>query len=217
MPKQKFKKDKPEIGVRPKENAEFWKGNFGDRYISRNIDPKILASNIGFFGRVFSQTNRPKTLIEFGPNIGYNLRAIQKIIPEILMTGVEINESAVDQLKSIPNLKVIHSSVLDYKPKEKFDCVLVKGLLIHINPRNLDHLYETIYRSTKRYVCIAEYFNPTPVTIPYRGHKNKLFKRDFAQDMLKKFPDLQLVDYGFFYHLDPLVPQDDLNWFLLQK
>ena len=52
--------------------------------------------------------------------------------------------------------------------------------------------------------------------ISYRGHKNKLFKRDFAGEFLKKFKSAKLVDYGFAYHIDKY-PQDDLNWFLISK
>ena len=74
-----------------------------------------------------------------------------------------------------------------------------------------------MYRASRRYVLIAEYYNPAPVAIPYRGHENKLFKRDFAGEMLERYTDLHLVDYGFAYRRDPVFPQDDISWFLLEK
>jgi len=55
------------------------------------------------------------------------------------------------------------------------------------------------------------------VSIPYRGHSDKLFKRDFAGEILDQFSDLRLVDYGFVWHRDNLFPQDDISWFLLEK
>lgn len=64
---------------------------------------------------------------------------------------------------------------------------------------------------------VAEYYNPTPVTIPYRGHAEKLYKRDFAGEMLDLYPELRLIDYRFHYHKDPLFPQDDITWFLMSK
>lgn len=94
---------------------------------------------------------------------------------------------------------------------------LIKGVLIHIAPEHLSSVYDKLYQSANRYILVAEYYNPTPVSIPYRGHQDRLFKRDFAGEMLDRFPDLQLVDYGFVYHRDPLFPQDDMTWFLLQK
>ena len=66
-------------------------------------------------------------------------------------------------------------------------------------------------------LLICEYYNPTPVTIEYRGHKNKLFKRDFAGELLKQYPDLNLINYGFKYKNDNDYPLDDITWFLLRK
>jgi spore coat polysaccharide biosynthesis protein SpsF len=55
------------------------------------------------------------------------------------------------------------------------------------------------------------------VEVPYRGNSGKLFKRDFAGEMLDRYSDLQLLDYGFGYHRDPQFPVDDITWFLLEK
>jgi spore coat polysaccharide biosynthesis protein SpsF len=35
--------------------------------------------------------------------------------------------------------------------------------------------------------------------------------------MMDKYSNLKLVDYGFVYHRDYQFPQDDMNWFLLEK
>ena len=64
---------------------------------------------------------------------------------------------------------------------------------------------------------VAEYYNPTPVSINYRGHTDKLFKRDFAGEIMDMYPNLKLVDYGFIYHRDDAFPQDDITWFLMEK
>ena len=36
-------------------------------------------------------------------------------------------------------------------------------------------------------------------------------------EMISKFGDLRLLDYGFAYHKDENFPQDDISWFLLRK
>ena len=113
-------------------------------------------------------------------------------------------------------IDVIHGSVLEFQPDEPRDFVLVKGLLIHLNPDRLGKVYDLLHASTLRYICIAEYYNPTPVELTYRGNSDRLFKRDFAGEMLDRFEDLSLVDYGFVYHRDRFA-QDDITWFLLQK
>ena len=90
-------------------------------------------------------------------------------------------------------------------------------MLIHVHPDNLHKVYDNLYNNSRRYILIAEYYDPKPVTLTYRGHKNKMFKRDFAGEMLDKYYNLSLVGYGFCYHRDPAFPQDDISWFLLEK
>ena len=99
----------------------------------------------------------------------------------------------------------------------QWDLVLVKGVLIHINPGSLPEVYQNIINSCGRYLLIAEYYNPFPVSVDYRGHSDRLFKRDFAGDIMAKFPQFELLDYGFAYHNDPNFPQDDITWFLMEK
>ena len=156
--------------------------------------------------------------IEFGVNIGMNLQALKLVYPEIKLKGIEINEEAANELKEIISEKNVYmESISEWTPKEAFDLVLIKGVLIHINPEKLNTVYQKLYDSTQRYILLCEYYNPSPVTIPYRGHSNRLFKRDFAGEMLDLYPDLTLVDYGFSYHRDIAFPQDDISWFLLIK
>ena len=62
---------------------------------------------------------------------------------------------------------------------------------------------------------LVEYYSSNPVGVRYRGNKDKLFKRDFAGEIIKKY-NLNLIDYGFVYRFDKN-PQDDLTWFLLKK
>lgn len=200
------------------EQEEFWAGAFGDEYINRNKSEEILASNLIFFSKAFNQIGRPNSLIEFGANVGMNLRAIKLIFPKIDLFGIEINKTASEELATyFGKDNVFNGSIFDYQPNKKFDVSLIKGVLIHINPEMLDEVYSKLYKSSNKYILICEYYNPSPVTINYRGHSDRLFKRDFAGEMLEKFSDLKLVDYGFHYKRDKAFPKDDVTWFLLEK
>ena len=86
-----------------------------------------------------------------------------------------------------------------------------------INPEMLDTVYDKLYESSKKYILVCEYYNPSPVAIDYRGHSDRLFKRDFCGEMLDKYSDLKLIDYGFSYKRDPAFSQDDITWFLMEK
>lgn len=204
------------------EQEQFWAGKFGDEYVDRNSSYSIISSNIALFSEVFGNNMSGKdvnSLIEFGSNIGMNLKAINVIRPEMNLGAIEINEKACDILKESfqEKIKVYQSSILECEVKEKYDIVLIKGVLIHINPDELDIVYKKLYECSNRYIMISEYYNPTPAVIEYRGESNKLFKRDFAGEMLDRFSDLKLVDYGFKYHRDNMFPMDDITWFLLEK
>lgn len=196
---------------------KFWAGKFGDDYINRNFDSKIIAGNINLFSKILTNTKDINSIIEYGPNVGLNLIALKTLLPQSKLSGVEINEKAVKILSENKDIDVHHKSILEFKSRAKWDFVLIKGVLIHINPDELKSVYSLLYKTSKKYICIVEYYNPKPVALDYRGNKDKLFKRDFAGEMLNEYKDLKLTDYGFSYHLDNNFPQDDLNWFLLEK
>ena len=111
---------------------------------------------------------------------------------------------------------VINKSILELEAKQTYELVLLKGVLIHQNPDFLLETYNKIYSLSSKWIIIAEYFNPTPIEMSYRGHKDRLFKRDFAGELLNQFKNLELVANGFSYHGD-VFPQDDINWFLIEK
>jgi spore coat polysaccharide biosynthesis protein SpsF len=200
------------------EQEAFWAGDFGTEYIQRNQGDALLASNLDFFGKALRQARGVKSCIEFGANIGMNLKALKLLYPGIDEHAVEINAEAVKQLgEVIAPANVHHSSILDFSPERQWDLSLIKGVLIHINPEVLPQVYDKLVAATSRYLMVAEYYNPSPVAIPYRGHSDRLFKRDFAGEIMERHSAMQLVDYGFAYRRDPNFPQDDITWFLMEK
>lgn len=206
------------MGTFKTEQEEFWAGNFGDDYSRRNTDENWAASNLSLFSAILHRTEKISSLIEFGANIGLNLKAIQKLLPNAKLDAIEINKLAASELKHWGGVsKIYQQSILDFKPVKKWDFVLIKGVLIHINPAELNSIYQVLVNSSRQYICIVEYYNPVPVEVPYRGHAGKLFKRDFAGEILDQNPNLRLVDYGFVYRRDSNFPQDDCTWFLLEK
>lgn len=195
----------------------FWAGEFGNNYIDRNNSQKILASKINLFSKAISRTEGINSVIEFGSNIGLNLVALKTLIPNLKSAAIEINQDACKSLESIEGCEVHNTSILEYQPKKQFDLSLIKTVLIHINPEFLPKVYQQLYESSKKYICIVEYYNPSPVTVNYRGHDDRLFKRDFAGEFLEKYPNVKLVDYGFIYKRDLNFPLDDVTWFLMEK
>lgn len=197
---------------------QFWAGEFGTAYIERNQGDKLLAANLDFFAKALKQTRQLGSCIEFGANIGMNLKALNLLYPAMQTHGIEINADAAKQLaNTIPSQHVYNQSILDFKVDRQWDLSLIKGVLIHLNPEVLSQVYEKLVNACSRYLLVAEYYNPSPVTISYRGHTDRLFKRDFAGEIMQQHPQMQLIDYGFCYRHDPNFPQDDITWFLMEK
>jgi pseudaminic acid biosynthesis-associated methylase len=147
-----------------------------------------------------------------------NLRALKLLYPKQEQYAIEINPSAATELGTIiPSGNVFQTSILNFNPDRTWDLALIKGVLIHINPDSLPQVYDTLYRAAGRYLLVCEYYNPSPVAINYRGHTDRLFKRDFCGEILDRHSDLKLIDYGFVYRRDPNFPQDDITWFLIEK
>jgi spore coat polysaccharide biosynthesis protein SpsF len=200
------------------EQETFWAGEFGANYIARNTGDKLLASNLAFFAKALAAANNPASCIEFGANVGMNLRALKLLYPDQEQHAIEINTEAAAGLRQVIPVEHIHqASVLDFLPARTWDLVLIKGLLIHIAPDWLGRVYDALHKACGRYVLLCEYYSPKPEMIPYRGHKNRLFKRDFCGELLDRHSDFKLLDYGFAYHRDPDFPQDDINWFVVEK
>lgn len=199
------------------EQEAFWSGQFGDEYTDRNAGAAHEASLLSNFSEILKYTGSIESAIEFGANRGMNLITLKRLLPQIDLAAIEINESAVAHLAKLPDTQVFHQSILEFSPKDTYDLSFIRGVLIHINPEKLTEVYDRLYASSRKWILVSEYYNPTPVSLPYRGHEDRLFKRDFAGEILDRFPDLELTAYGFNYHRDVLFPQDDTTWFLLRK
>lgn len=201
------------------EQENFWAGDFGDEYLKRNaLVPAHVACKVALWTKIIGSCSQaPSTVLELGANIGINMHVLKMLIPDATLTAVEINPTAADILRKQGELEVIEGSLLEFASEKKWNMVFTAGVLIHINPDFLPDVYATMAKHSSRFVCMAEYYSPTPVSLPYRDNLEKLYKRDFAGEFLERHPEFVLRDYGFVYHKDPVFPLDDPTWFLMER
>jgi pseudaminic acid biosynthesis-associated methylase len=199
------------------EQEEFWAGEFGSKYISRNQRNQLIDANVVLFKKILSAAPQVNSIIELGCNIGLNLQSLNRINEGFDLCGFEINETASKLASDLNIANIFTGTVLDkIESEKKYDLSFTKGVLIHINPDSLNLVYENLFNLSTRFIVVCEYYNPHPVVVSYRGNEDRLFKRDFAGELIDKY-NLRLIDYGFTYHRDNYFPQDDLTWFLLEK
>lgn len=199
-----------------RDTEDFWRGRFGAEYNERNRGR--VDSNVAFFSRALQWATHPiRRVLELGCGTGQNLEAIRRLNSVAELTGVEVNDEAAVEAAHT-GAHIYRRAIADWSSEGKqWDLVFTKGVLIHIPPEELPAVYAKMFAASWRYILVAEYFSPQPVEVPYRGHSGRLWKRDFATEILGEFPSLRVLSYGFVWRNDYHAPQDDLTWFLMEK
>lgn len=196
--------------------AKVWSGTLGDQWVERcRATPELMAAHLTVFRDILRRVETVESVCELGASYGLNMMIFHTLLPRAELTGVEINHKAAEMLAQLPYVKAIEASIYQVDCAQPYDLVLSKGVAMYQDEAVLEDFYDILYRFSKRYIVLCEYYNPTPMEIPYR--EAKLYKRDFAGELMDRHPDVKLLDYGFQYHRDLLFPVDDFTWFVLEK
>ncbi len=198
-----------------------WHGEFGDRYTQRNaVTADAVRGRARVWGEVLPRLagDPPRSILEVGPNVGLNLRGLQSV-SDAELWGIEPNGAARKQLLDdgiLPPERLFEGFGNKIPLGDgAVDMAFTSGVLIHVDPSQLEETMREIHRVSARYIFCAEYFSPKAETIMYRGEQDLLFKNDFGSLYLDLFEDLALVDYGFFWKRTTVM--DDTTWWLFRK
>lgn len=196
------------------ETIQFWAGKDGDAYHHRQTVTD--QANVNYWARALN-TYDPASAIELGCGDGRNMKALLQLRPLMRITGVDVNDSALQKAAEYGRpLKLSADSPTMGLHLSNADLTYTKGLLIHIPPEQLPQVYDNLYHLSNHLILIGEYFSTEYQEVIYRGVGGRLWKGPHAYDMLARFNNLRLLDYGFHSRFDAY-PQDDLNWWLLEK
>jgi len=218
---ERHRHDVPEHYMTESPQVEFWKGEFGDFYTDRNVaSSEQKHARIALWSEILAHTISvpPSTILEIGANLGINLRAL-RLLSSARLYAVEPNEKARailvrDGVVAPTDARAGSASNVDL-PDGVADLAFTSGVLIHIAPDDLPASLKEIHRCSKRWIACIEYFSDKPEMIPYRGHDERLFKRDFGALWLDSFSDLRIVHYGFAWKR--VTGLDNLTWWLFEK
>lgn len=192
---------------------ERWQGEFGRAYTDRNpVDWKKL---VPAFTQMLGDLPL-KRLLEVGCNRGHNLVAIRQIVgDECDLVGVEPNAYARQVASASRKAQILAGNVFDLPFADgDFDLVMTAGVLIHVALPDLGNALSQVYRCSRRYVLAVEYFAEEETVMPYRGHDDLLWKRNFPRHYQEAFPDLTLVREG---SVGPPDGVDESEWWLFEK
>ena len=194
---------------------EYWTSAFGDAYIDRN-DGEAHALRRPFFEELLQRSPGVESILEVGCNVAWNLKVLGDIRPRLVLAGVEPNARALQIAQArYPGLDLRAGSAFGLPfAGESFDLVMTVGVLIHIAPTDLERALSEMLRVSRRYVLTVEYFSEHPVTVPYRGLPDALFKCDWLEAWKRQAPNLRLDWAG---ELDKSQGFDDCRYWLMQK
>ncbi len=169
------------------EQEAFWAGEFGNEYITRNQEENLVTTHMVRFANILKCALNVKSALELRCNIGINPQAFYGIYPNLDLRGYEINETAANIARSRSIAEIVNNSILKAIPADrKYDLTSTRTVLIHINPDHLFAFYRNLYELSNKYVLICEFYNPSPAEVNYRGYDERLYKRDFAGEMINE-------------------------------
>lgn len=202
-----------------------WMGSFGKEYTERNAitlndTEELYKKNLGVTrselnGRFLKDIESWALILEVGSNIGNQLLCLQNMGFSNLY-GIDIQNYAVElSKKNSCGINIIQGSAIDIPFKDAyFDLVFTSGLLIHIDPSDVNKVLTEIHRCSRRYIWGLEYYEEKYTGVPYRGEKNLLWKGNYKQLYLDLFSDLQLVKEERLHYLNS---SNVDSMFLLEK
>jgi len=209
------------------EQMKEWYGKFGEEYTDRNyMSPaeydKLCQRRLGVSRTEqiddFLSGLKLSSILEVGCNVGNQLFILQKMGFKNLF-GIELNRYAVEKLKQRTKggeISIIQASAFNMPFKDAyFDLVFTSGVLIHISPQYVNRSFDEIYRCAKKYIWGSEYFSEDYIQVNYRGREELLWKTNFANLYLDRFPDLKVIEEKRYPYLEDKKLIDQV--FLLKK
>jgi len=181
-----------------------WRGSFGKEYSERNqftpasldslYERKYGTTRTALNWRFLAGVPRDARVLEVGSNLGNQLAALQQI-GFTNLHGIDVQSEIVKQSQGrLPSARLVEGSALQIPyPDGSFDLVFTSSLLIHIAPEDLVTAMSEIHRCSKTWIFGLEYYAPEMTEVPYRGHRNLLWKTDYVGMYLKNFADLELI------------------------
>jgi len=200
--------------VKVPEQLRLWRSEFGRKYTDRNIFKPELR--LPAFTDMLMDI-QIRDILEVGCNRAINLETLALINSSWYLTGVEPNEYARQCAPQMhPRIRILPGSAFELPVEDSaFDLVFTANVLIHISLADLPHAIDEIFRASRSFILVIEYFAEQETEIYYHGQTNVLWKRDFKTLIETQQPGLQLLRSGFHPRSDGMF--DDSTWWLWKK
>lgn len=203
-----------------------WRGDFGRAYTDRNtFDLKEMqdvytqcwgTTRTVMNKRFVGALPRDIRILEVGSNAGNQLLCL-KSMGFTNLYGIEPQAYALSQARErVKDVSLLPGDAFDIPFKDGyFDLVFTSGVLIHIAPDDVPRAIAEIHRCSKRWIWGFEYYAPQMTAYSYRGLPDLIWKGDYRDLYMKRFPGLRLVDEEKYPYIEEK-PNVDVM-FMLEK
>ena len=198
-----------------------WAGAFGDAYTERNdVTDDTVRGRARLWSGVFDRMHGdlPKSVLEVGASVGFNLRALPSIA-DMQLWAQEPNAGALQRLVDdgvVPAERALPGFAHEIPlPDGAVDMVATMAVLIHVHPSLLERTLDELYRVSAKYIFCAEFFAQGQEAVTWRGEEGLLHRNDYGGLYMDRFPDLELIDYGFWWRR--VTNGGDCTWQLFRK
>ena len=154
---------------------EIWEGEFGVEYTDRAVVD--VGARKGTFGKLLEGLPI-ETILEVGCGKGDNLTALEELGYEV--TGVEPLHYALVRSREKGHRTFPGNCFSVPFDDEEFDLTFTAGVLMHVIPDDMARAIRELWRVTRRFLLIIEYYAAAEAPISYRGHEDLLWKRDYS-------------------------------------
>jgi len=179
-------------------NEEYWKKR--DKYDS---NPNDLHR-----GELLNKIKelKPESVLEVGCGSGSNLALIQKKLPNVKISGIDINKTAIaNAVKHLGNIQLVvgNADSLPFKDNS-FDVVITDATLLYISPEKIEKVRDELLRVAKRAIIMVEF------QVDDFNGLGQIALRHWARDYKKLFEgyEVEISSTGY---------QNSLKWDALGK
>lgn len=197
---------------------EFWSGSAGNAYTNRNkATEESISRREKMWGRILKRggIDALRVVTEVGSNVGINILALDRHFRGCEFIGVEINDQARLSMTANGVVKTGNDFSTIYDVDRPASMIFTSGVLIHTAPHDLPNLCKAMYERSTRWIVCIEYFSDQPREIPYHGHDELLWLRDYGKLWMELFPDLRPRACGFEWK--EITGLDNLTWWVFEK
>jgi ubiquinone/menaquinone biosynthesis C-methylase UbiE len=188
-------------------NTLFWIAFWRKEEILETIEHSQWVTGLRFSERgtlmkLLSEEFPIGSLLEAGCGVGQNLSLINKLMPSVPLTGVDLNPKSLLEAQNAlttsraSKIKLIEEDLTSLKqfPDKSFDIVIASAVLLYISADEIEKVISELLRVTSRKLFLLEQQQENPqfanqhlgVFVPRPGQFAGYWQRDYVK-LISKF------------------------------